>query len=114
MRYAPIDNKLFIANSENLKKQLKLGSIAILVSNDLMPRGADSFHIWRQNPDMFYLTGVDQEETFLVLFPDAPVEEWQEILFVRETNEKIAAWEGEKLTKEQATKVSGIKNVQWS
>src|ERR1017187_1019149 len=114
MRYEPIDNKLFIANRENLKKHLKPGSVAILVSNDLMPKGGDGFHVWRQNPDLFYLTGVDQEETFLVLFPDAPLEEWKEILFVRETNERIAAWEGEKLTKEQATHVSGVKNVQWS
>jgi len=114
MRYGPIDNKLFIANRANLVKNMKPGAVAILVSNDLMPKGADSFHVWRQNPDMFYLTGVDQEETFLVLFPDAPLDEWKEILFVRETNEKIADWEGEKLSKAQATAVSGIKNVQWS
>ncbi len=114
MRYEPIDNKLYIANRQNLAKQLKPGSIAILVSNDFMPKGGDGFFPWRQNPDLFYLTGVDQEETFLVLFPDAPLEEWKEVLFVRETNEKIAAWEGEKLSKAQATVVSGVKNVQWS
>jgi Xaa-Pro aminopeptidase len=114
MRYEHIDNKLFIANREKLVRQMKPGSVAILVSNDMMPRGADSFYPFRQNPDMFYLTGVDQEETFLVLFPDAPLPEWKEILFVRETNEHIAAWEGEKLNKEEGTHVSGIKNVQWS
>ena len=74
MRYEPIDNKLYIANRQNLAKQMKPGSIAILVSNDFMPKGADGFFPWRQNPDLFYLTGVDQEETFLVLFPDAPLE----------------------------------------
>jgi Xaa-Pro aminopeptidase len=114
MRYEPIDNKLFIANREKIIKSLKPGSIAILVSNDLMPKGADGFFPFRQNPDMFYLTGVDQEETFLVLFPDAPLPEWKEILFVRETNATIAMWEGEKLSKPQATHVSGIKNIQWS
>jgi Xaa-Pro aminopeptidase len=114
MRYEPIDSELFKTNRERLKKQLKPGSVVILVSNDPMPRGADSFYPFRQNPDMFYLTGVDQEETFLIMYPDCPVPEWREILFVRETNATIAAWEGEKLSKEQATKVSGVKNVQWS
>jgi Xaa-Pro aminopeptidase len=114
MRYESIDNELFKSNRARLIKELKPGSVAILVSNDPMPRGGDSFYQFRQNPDMFYLTGVEQEETFLVLFPDAPVPEWREILFVRETNATIAAWEGEKLSKEQASKVSGIKNVQWS
>src|SRR5690606_26012364 len=63
--------------------------------------------------DLFYLSGADQEETILVLFPDAPYEEHREMLFVRETNEHIAVWEGEKLTKEKAYELSGIKNVHW-
>lgn len=114
MRYAPINNSLFIRNRERLIKEMKPNSVAIVFANDLMPRGADSFHMFRQNPDLFWLTGVDQEETIVLLYPDAPNADWKEILFVRETNEHIAAWEGAKLTKPEATEVSGIKNVQWS
>ncbi len=114
MRYAPIDNKLFIQNREKLKKQLKPNSVAIFFANDLMPKSADAFHAFNQNPDIFWLTGVDQEETMLLMFPDAPNADWREILFVRETNETIAIWEGAKLTKAQATEVSGIKKVVWA
>lgn len=114
MRYNPIDNKLFINNRERLKKQLKPNSVAIFFSNDVMPKSADAFHAFQQNPDLFWLTGVDQEESILVMFPDAPNADWKEILFVRETNETIAIWEGAKLTKIEAFETSGVKNVQWS
>src|SRR5437762_3510278 len=101
MRYSPIDSKFYVSNRERLQKELKPNSVAIFFSNDMMPRSADSFHVFRQNPDLLYLTGVDQEESMLVIFPDAPNGDWKEILFVRETNETIATWEGEKLNKEQ-------------
>src|SRR5688500_430816 len=113
MRYAQIDNKLFIENRERLKKVLKPNSVAIFFSNDLMPKSADAFHTFHQNPDLFWLTGIDQEESILILYPDAPNDDWKELLFVRETNETIAIWEGEKLTKVQAENVSGIQNIQW-
>jgi Xaa-Pro aminopeptidase len=114
MRYATISSDLFIRNRQRLVKEMKPNSVAIVFASDLMPRGADSFHIFRQNPDLFWLTGVDQEETILLLYPDAPNPDWKEILFVRETNEHIAAWEGEKLSKPQATQMSGVKNVIWA
>ncbi|MGZ5281096.1 MAG: aminopeptidase P family protein [Bacteroidia bacterium] len=114
MRYNPIDNKLFIHNRERLRKQLKPNSVAIFFSNDLMPKSADAFHVFHQNPDLFWLTGVDQEESILVMFPDAPNADWKEILFVRETNDTIAIWEGAKLTKIEAFETSGVKNVQWA
>ncbi|RYD83687.1 MAG: M24 family metallopeptidase [Sphingobacteriales bacterium] len=114
MRYQPIDNKLFINNRERLRKQLKPNSVAVFFSNDLMPRSADAFHVFHQNPDLFWLTGVDQEECMLLIFPDAPNDDWKEVLFVRETNETIAIWEGAKLTKQEATQVSGIKTVLWA
>lgn len=114
MRYDAIDNSLFKLNRKNFAKQMKQGSVAIFVSNDMMTKSADSSYKWRQNPDLFYLTGVDQEDTFLVLFPDAPVPEWREILFVRETNDHIRTWEGNKLTKEDAQRVSGVNEVRWS
>ncbi|CAM6000935.1 unnamed protein product [Sphagnum balticum] len=93
---------------------MKPKSVAIFVSNDLMTKSADASYKWRQNPDLFYLSGIDQEDTFLVLFPDAPVPEWREILFVRKTDEQIRTWEGNKLTKETAASASGITEVRWS
>jgi Xaa-Pro aminopeptidase len=114
MRYHNIDSKLFATNRKNFVKQLQPGSLAIFVSNAQPTRSADASYNWRQNPDMFYLTGVDQEDTILVLFPDAPLPEWREILYVRQTNEHIRVWEGNKLSKEQAVAVSGIKEVRWT
>lgn len=88
-------------------------SIAVFNSNDVYPIGADSTMPFEQNRDLFYLSGADQEETILLLFPDAADKKHREILFVRETNDHIAVWEGEKLTKEKATEVSGIETVCW-
>ena len=114
MRYEAIDSALFKLNRKNFTKQMKPGSIAIFVSNELATKSADASYKWRQNPDLFYLSGVDQEDTFLVLFPDAPLPEWRELLFVRKTDDLIRMWEGDKLTKEAAAKVSGIDEVRWS
>lgn len=88
-------------------------SIAVFNSNDVYPVSADSTMPFQQHRDIFYLSGIDQEESILVLFPDAYHEEHREMLFLRETNDHIAVWEGEKLTKENATRVSGIKNIYW-
>ncbi|MBI3509543.1 MAG: aminopeptidase P N-terminal domain-containing protein [Bacteroidetes bacterium] len=114
MRYAPINFSLFIENRHRFAKQMQPSSIAFFNSNDVMPTSADGTMKFRQHADIFYLSGIDQEETILVLFPDCPDEEHREILFVRETNDHIAVWEGEKLSKEQATKISGIKKVYWT
>lgn len=92
---------------------MKPKSIAVFNSNDIYPIGADSTMPFEQARDIFYLSGADQEETILLLFPDAMDKKHREILFVRETNEHIAVWEGAKLTKEQATAVSGIETVYW-
>ena len=113
MKYLSIHNKLFIENRKKFTKQLKAGSLAIFNSNDVMPTNADGTMGFRQNTDLFWLSGIDQEQSVLVLFPDAKLADNREILFVRETNEHIAIWEGAKLTKEQATQVSGIKSVYW-
>ena len=93
---------------------LESASIALLESNDLMPSNGDGTLPWRQNSDLYYLTGIDQEESTLLLFPDAEEERDREILFIRETDEHISVWEGEKLTKQMATKLSGIANVLWN
>lgn len=93
--------------------QMKSKSIAVFNSNDIYPVSADSTMPFNQHRDILYLSGVDQEESILLLFPDAHDPKHREILFLRETNEHIAIWEGEKLTKERAFEVSGIKTVYW-
>ena len=113
MKYQTINHDLFIKNRKNFMAQMKPKSIAVFNSNDIYPIGADSTLPFQQNRDIFYLSGVDQEESILLLFPDAVDEKQREILFVRETNEHIAIWEGEKLTKDKAFEVSGIKTVHW-
>jgi len=114
MKYLPIDNRLFIDNRKRFAAKLKPNSIAVLNSNDIMPTSADGVRSFIQNPDIFYLSGIDQEESILVIFPDAGEEKHKEILFVKETNEKIIIWEGHKYSKEEATAVSGIKTVYWT
>lgn len=113
MRYSQIDSRLFIENRESFKKEMKPNSIAVFFSNDRMPRTADQGHVFWQNTDLFWLTGIDQEETILILFPDCPNEDFREVLFLRETSELIAIWEGDRLTKEQARENSGIRNIHW-
>lgn len=93
--------------------QMKPNSMAVFNSNDIYPISADSTMPFEQHRDIFYLSGVDQEESVLALFPNCPNEELREVLFLRETNEHIAVWEGEKLTKEAAFATSGIQTVYW-
>jgi Xaa-Pro aminopeptidase len=113
MKYHQIDAQLFIKNRKNFASNMKPQSLAVFNSNDIYPISADSTMPFEQHRDIFYLSGVDQEESILVLFPDCPKENHREILFLKETNEHIAVWEGEKLTKEAALKTSGIKTVYW-
>ncbi|WP_143962016.1 aminopeptidase P family protein [Litoribacter populi] len=113
MRYRPLDKSLYIRNREKLVDMLKPNSLAIFHANDILPTNADGTMPFRQNNDLFYLSGIDQEETVLVICPDFPNEDMREILFIRETNEHIAVWEGHKYTKDEAFEASGIKNIQW-
>ncbi|WP_396636131.1 aminopeptidase P family protein [Maribacter sp. R77961] len=113
MKYDQLPNSLFKKNRKKFMAQMRPKSIAVFNSNDIYPISADSTMPFEQHRDIFYLSGADQEETILLLFPDAMDEKHQEILFVRETNDHIAVWEGAKLTKEQATEVSGIETVYW-
>ena len=89
------------------------GGLAVFNSNDIYPISSDSTMPFAQHRDIFYLCGIDQEESILLLFPDAPKAEHREILFIRETNEMIAVWEGQKLTQKKATELSGIESVYW-
>lgn len=113
MKYQQILNSLFIKNRKKFMAQMRPKSLAVFNSNDIYPIGADSTLPFEQDRDLFYLCGADQEETILLLFPDAMDKKHREILFVRETNDHIAVWEGAKLTKEKATEVSGIETIYW-
>jgi len=114
VRYDPIDPTLFVENRKKLKSRLKPDAIAVFLSNDVMPTSADGRMPFVQHTDIFYLSGIDQEETMLVICPDAYEEKHREILFIRETSEQIALWEGRKLTREQAAEISGIQTVYWT
>ena len=113
MKYDLIDKQLFVYNRNRFAKELKPGSLAIFNSNDIMPTNADGSMPFRQNNDLFHLSGVDQEESILIIFPDSFHKKHREVLFLKETSELIAIWEGAKLNKEQAYEVSGIKTVYW-
>ncbi|MDA7836697.1 aminopeptidase P N-terminal domain-containing protein [Salibacteraceae bacterium] len=113
MKYHLINKDLFIHNRKNFTERMKSKSLAVFNSNDILTTGADSTTPFKQHRDIFWLSGVDQEESILLLFPDAADEKYREILFLKETNEHIAIWEGEKLTEDAAFDTSGIKTVYW-
>ncbi|MEK9829367.1 MAG: aminopeptidase P N-terminal domain-containing protein [Schleiferiaceae bacterium] len=113
MRYHPLNSALFVKNRARFAATLAPKSLAIFHSNDIYPTSADGTLPFKQASDIFWMSGVDQEESVLVVFPDAPKPEHKEVLFLRETNAHIAVWEGAKLDKEQAFAVSGIKTVYW-
>ncbi|MCF6350125.1 MAG: aminopeptidase P family protein [Flavobacteriaceae bacterium] len=113
MKYLSIEKNLFIKNRKKFVQKMQKGAMAIFNSNDIYPVSADSTLPFAQHRDIFYLSGVDQEESILVIFPDAVKKEYREILFLKETNEHIAIWEGEKLDKKTAFITSGIKSVFW-
>ncbi|MGM0945886.1 MAG: aminopeptidase P family protein [Bacteroidota bacterium] len=113
MKYQPLSSTLYIKNRKKLAEKMVKNSVAIFNSNDIMPTNADGTMKFRQNNDLFYLCGIDQEETILLLAPDCPNPNYKEVLFLRETNEHIAVWEGHKYTKEEAEATSGIQNIQW-
>src|SRR3569623_1323095 len=113
MRHKKIDPNFFINNRKKLIKHLKPNSLVVVNSNDIMPTNGDGVMSFRQNSDLFYLTGINQEETIILLYPDAYQEVWIELLFVKETNEHIRIWEGQKYTQAAARDISGIAHVHW-
>lgn len=114
MKYIPLDSQVFVENRRRLIKHLKPNSVVVIRSNDIMPTNADGTMSFIQNSHLFWLTGVDQEESYLILAPDHPDEKMQEVLFLRETSEEIAIWEGHKLTKEEGIDISGINQIKWN
>ena len=113
MRYAPLAPELFVENRRRLRELLPPGALAIFQANDIQPTNADGTMAFRQNNDLFYLSGVDQEESILVFCPGAVLERHREILFLKETSEHILIWEGYKLTKDEARAQSGIPTIMW-
>ena len=113
MRYNPLSKETYINHRKNFATKLPKGGMAIFNSNDIMPTNADGTMDFRQNNDMLYLSGVDQEESILVVFPEAFLPAYREILFLKETSPEISIWEGDKLTKQQATELSGVETVFW-
>ena len=113
MKYESIDSELFIKNRLNFSKKMKENSIAFFNSNDIYPVSADSTLPFEQHRDIFYLSGIDQEESVLVLCPNSINPKHREILFLKETNDHIAVWEGPKINKKQAFELSGVKSVYW-
>jgi Xaa-Pro aminopeptidase len=114
MKYLPIDSVLYTQNRKRFVEQLKPNSVAVFNSSDLMPTSADGHHPFIQQTDLLYLSGIDQEESTLVICPNIKEEKHREILFLKETNEQVALWEGHKYTKQEATAVAGIKTVYWN
>ena len=113
MRYQPLSSNLYSKNRNNFVRLMKPSGLAVFNSNDIYPISADSTLPFAQHRDIFYLSGINQEESILLLFPNALKPEHREILFIKKTNELIAVWEGQKLTQKQATALSGIKTVFW-
>mgnify|MGYP001458206781 FL=1 len=113
MKYRPLSNSFYNNSRKAFMAELKPKSLAVFNSNDIYPVGADSTLPFEQHRDIFYLSGIDQEESILVLFPNAYEKKQREILFIRKTDEHIAIWEGAKLTKAQANDISGIQTICW-
>lgn len=113
MRYAPISQQLFIRNRARLVKRLKPNSLAIIQSSDEMPRNGDQTFPFRQNSDLFYLTGLDQEKCILTLCPNHPLETNRAMIFVVKTNDLMVTWYGHKYTLEQAREISGVQTIKW-
>jgi len=114
MRYEPAEASLYIKNRAKVAEKLPSNSLAVINSNDIMPTNADGTMRFRQNNDLLYLCGIDQEETILVICPDFPDPELREILFIKPTSEHIAIWEGHKFTMEEAATLSGVSTIKWN
>lgn len=110
----PIQTKEFFQkNRERLAHLMQADTVCVLFSNDMMPRNGDQYFPFRQNSDLYYLTGIDQEESILLMFPDSPLKHFREVLFLRKSDSKMAVWEGHKYSKEEGRDISGIEEVMW-
>ncbi|TAL41325.1 MAG: aminopeptidase P family protein [Chitinophagaceae bacterium] len=113
MKYLPLNSQLFIKNRERFVKEMAPNSIAVFNSNDELPINADAIYKFRQNSDLLWLTGIDQEDSMLILFPDNPEKKFREVLVLVRPNELKEKWDGKRLRKEEAVAISGIQNIIW-
>lgn len=113
MRYQPLDSSVFTANRARFSASLGSGSIAVFVASDQVPSNGDAYHPYRPDSNLYWLTGIDQELTALILYPDCPNPAYREVLFVRETSPTLAVWEGPRHSREEASRLSGIGQVLW-
>src|SRR6188768_480606 len=113
MKYLPLNSGIFIQNRQRFIKEMATNSIAIFNSNDELPNNGDQLHKFKQNSDLFWLTGVEQEDSMLILFPDNPDPKYREVLVLVRPNELKEKWDGHRLRAEEATAVSGIKTIIW-
>ncbi len=112
MKHPGLPSSLFIQNRFKLSGHIQKGSVVILSSNKPMPKNGDQYYTYRQSSDFYYLSGITQEESMLLLFPEHPLNEYREILFLKKSSEKMTKWEGEGMSEEQAREISGIMNIQ--
>ncbi len=113
MKYLPLNADIFIQNRKRFTDKMDKASIAIFNSNDELPSNGDAQHKFKQNADLFWLTGIEQEDTMLILFPDNPDAKYREVLVLVRPNELKEKWDGHRLRSNEATAISGIKNIVW-
>ncbi len=113
MRHTPIPAEFFTENRKRLAARMLPSSLAVVNANDVPPTNADGSLPFVPNSDLFYLSGVEQEESILLLYPQAFEEQFREVLFLRQPNEELKTWEGHKLSKEEAQALSGVKTIKW-
>ncbi|GAB3009744.1 aminopeptidase P family protein [Niabella terrae] len=113
MKYLPLDSKLFSTNRQAFTKKMQQQSMAVFVANDEMPQNADALYKYKPNSSLYWLTGIRQEETMLILFPDNPDSKYREVLVLVRPNELKEKWDGRRLRAEEATRISGIETIVW-
>ena len=113
MKYAPLDSKIFIQNRKRFVSKMQKNSIAIFVSNDEFPYNADALHNFKQNTEMFWLSGIEQEGSMVILFPDNPDPKYREVLVLVRPQELKEIWDGKRLRAHEATKISGMTTIVW-
>jgi len=113
MKYLPLNSNIFINNRKRFVKEMQQNSIAVIVSNDEFPSNGDALHSFKQNSDLFWLTGIEQEDSMLILFPDNPDTKYKEVLVLVRPNELKEKWDGKRLRSHEATAISGIQTIVW-
>ncbi|HEY8898589.1 MAG TPA: aminopeptidase P N-terminal domain-containing protein [Niastella sp.] len=113
MKYLPLDPAIFIQNRKNFVARMDKNAIAIFNSNDELPSNGDALHKFKQNSDLYWLTGIDQEDTMVILFPNNPDPKFREVLVLVRPNEMKEKWDGKRLRAEEAKKISGISTILW-